>query len=366
MAGSSFGTLFSLTTFGESHGPALGCILDGCPAGLPLSEEDIQPYLDRRKPGSTAAGTPRKEDDRVRILSGVFEGLSTGTPIAMVTENTAQRSGDYDRLRSIFRPGHGDYTYTEKYGLRDHRGGGRSSGRETAARVMGGAVAAKLLKKLGIVIEAYVTSIGDVCIDREKADMQLRLTLPTAMPDREADERAMALINEYRTAGDSLGSAVECVIRGVPAGLGDPVFDKLDATLSHAIMSIGAVKAVEIGDGIAVTRRKGSENNDGLGCDPDGKIVALSNHAGGILAGISSGQDILIKAHFKPTPSIRALQRTVDENGEPLELSIAGRHDPVIAPRACVVVECMAALTIADALLKASVCRLDRLEKLWK
>ena len=262
MSGSIFGKILTITTFGESHGKAVGCVLDGCPAGLPLAEEDIQPYLDRRKPGGTAAGTTRKEGDLVEILSGVFEGRTTGTPIAMIIRNTSQRSGDYEALREIYRPGHGDFTYQQKYGIRDHRGGGRSSGRETAGRVMGGAVAAKLLKEFGVSIEAYTLSIGDIAIDREKMDLPCRLQTPTGMPDLEADKRAMALIEECRKNQDSIGGVAECVVKGIPAGLGDPVFDKLDAILSHAIMSIGAVKAVEIGDGCRVSERYGSENND--------------------------------------------------------------------------------------------------------
>ena len=393
MSGSGFGKLFHITTFGESHGVALGCVIDGCPAGLPLTEEDIQKYLDRRKPGQNAAQTSRKEADQVEILSGVFEGVTTGTPIAMITRNTSQRSGDYDALKDVFRPGHADFSFQAKYGIRDHRGGGRSSGRETIGRVMGGAVASKLLAEFGISVEAYTLSIGDVQIDREHMDMGQRLLTPTGMPDTEADKKAMALIEKCRKELDSVGGVVECRINGVPAGLGDPVFEKLDAMLSHAMMSIGAVKAVEIGDGVAVGRRFGSENIDAFRQaddssyvnrhDSDGaasyvnhkdgedsscyvnRITTATNHAGGILGGISTGGEILLRAHFKPTPSIARPQDTVDKDGNNTVIEIHGRHDPVIVPRAVVVVECMAAVTIADALLAQAGCRVDSLHKIY-
>ena len=367
MSGSGFGRLFHITTFGESHGAALGCVIDGCPAGLSLNAEDIQVYLNRRKPGQNAAQTPRKEADQAEILSGVFEGITTGTPIAVITRNTSQRSGDYDALKDVFRPGHADFSFQMKYGIRDHRGGGRSSGRETVGRVMGGAVAAKLLSEFGIRVEAYTLSIGDVQIDREHMDMGQRLLTPTGMPDPEADRRAMELIEQCRKDKDSVGGVVECRINGVPAGLGDPVFEKLDAMLSHAMMSIGAVKAVEIGDGIAVGRRFGSENNDAFRGDASyvNRITTATNHAGGILGGISTGGEILIRAHFKPTPSIARPQDTVDINGRNTVIEIHGRHDPVIVPRAVVVVESMAAIVIADALLAQAACRVDSLHNVY-
>ncbi len=365
MSGSSFGTRFCLTTFGESHGEALGCVVDGCPAGLELSVPDIQPYLERRRPGKNAASTTRQEADIPELLSGVFEGKTTGAPIAMLIRNTSQRSADYDALREVYRPGHADFTFQEKYGIRDHRGGGRSSGRETAARVMGGAVAAKLLREFGISIEAWTAAIGDIRIDRERMELPLRLTLPTGMPDQAADEQAMALIRKCREMGDSVGGVAECRISGVPAGLGEPVFDKLDAMLSHAIMSIGGVKAIEIGAGINAAESFGSQNNDPFRKTADGRISTQTNHAGGILGGISDGEDILLKVYFKPTPSIAKEQDTVDIAGNERKLSIAGRHDPVIVPRALVVIECMAALTLADALLLNATARLETLRRLW-
>lgn len=348
MSGSVFGNNIKVTTFGESHGKAVGCIIDGFPAGMELCESDIQLYLDRRKPGTSAATTSRKEDDLVEILSGVFEGKTTGTPIALMIKNTSHISADYSQIASCYRPGHADYSFDRKFGFRDYRGGGRSSGRETAARVAAGALCIKLLSQMGIKIAAYTRSIGNVEIDYNNFDEEQRLSVPTCMPDKEADKKAMELITSCKEQMDSIGGVIECRITGVPSGIGEPVFDKLDAVLSHAIMSIGAVKAIEFGDGVLVGQRRGSENNDAFTLTKDGQICKKTNHAGGILGGISDGSDILIRAHVKPTPSISRAQDTVNNLGQNIELSIKGRHDPVIVPRAVVVVESMCALALLD------------------
>ncbi|HJA32429.1 MAG TPA: chorismate synthase [Candidatus Eisenbergiella pullicola] len=360
MAGSTFGTHFTITTWGESHGKALGVVVDGCPAGLLLQESDIQAYLDRRKPGSTPFSTPRKEADQVQILSGVFEGKTTGTPISLLVLNTSQRSADYSEIASYYRPGHADYTFDAKYGFRDYRGGGRSSGRETIGRVAAGAIAAKILGELGITVRAYTKSIGPVSIDPARFDPEAILSTPTAMPDRAADEKAQEWLTACMKEQDSSGGVVECVISGMPAGIGEPVFDKLDARLGNALFSIGAVKAVEIGDGTAVSVAKGSENNDPFRIR-DGRIVKAANHAGGILGGISDGADIVMRAHIKPTPSIFRPQETAGADGQERTVSIRGRHDPVIVPRAVVVVECMAALTVTDLLFSNMSARLDKI-----
>ncbi len=364
MAGSSFGTIFRITTWGESHGKALGVIVDGCPAGLKLNEDDIQRYLDRRKPGQTKISTPRKEDDQVEILSGTFEGKTTGTPISLLVRNTSQHSSDYSAIANCYRPGHADYTFDAKYGFRDYRGGGRSSGRETIGRVAAGAIAAKLLNELGIHLTAYTKSIGPVSIDMEHFDKKAIGETPTCMPDYEASIRAEQFLADCMRSYDSAGGVIECVAAGVPAGLGDPVFEKLDAVLAKAIMSIGAVKAIEIGDGIQVSASHGSANNDPFRMEA-GKITKKTNHAGGILGGISDGSKIILRAHIKPTPSIFSPQETVNKDGENIEISIKGRHDPVIVPRAVVVVEAMTALTLADALLLNAGARLDRLKKIY-
>ena len=340
-----------MTTWGESHGAGIGAVVDGCPAGIPISEEYIQTFLDRRKPGGRAYSTPRKEDDKVRILSGVFEGMTTGTPISLMIENTSQRSGDYGNLATTYRPGHADYGFDVKYGFRDYRGGGRSSGRETAGRVAAGAIAVKFLEMNGISISSWVSAIGPVSCDPESFDAEEIKNNPFCMPDPKAASEAEQYLKTLMEEKDSTGSEVTCVVTGVPAGIGEPVFDKLDARLGQAIFSIGAVKAVEIGDGKDVVRARGSENNDPF-CMSNGKVIKKSNHSGGILGGISDGGDILIRAAFKPTPSIFRDQETVTKDGEDTVLAIRGRHDPVIGPRAAVVVETMTALTIADLLLQ--------------
>ncbi len=370
MAGSSFGTYFRITTWGESHGPALGCVVDGCPAGLSLSEADIQPYLDRRKPGDSPVSTARKEADTAELLSGLFEGHTTGTPISIMIRNTSQHSADYGNLADSFRPGHADYGFTSKYGFRDYRGGGRSSGRETAARVAAGAIAAKLLKEFGISLRAYTVALGDVRLPEGAAaslslDELANLSRnPVCMPDSTLAEKAVQAVAAAREQKDSLGGVAECRIEGVPAGLGEPVFDKLDALLGQALFSIGAVKAVEIGDGIAAASSRGSMNNDKMHiCD--GHPAFRSNHAGGVLGGISTGAPILARAYFKPTPSIYQPQETVNEKGEDIVLTISGRHDPVVVPRAVVVMEAMCALTLADLLLANAGSKLSSLKNLY-
>ena len=364
MAGSSFGNIFRITTWGESHGEALGVVVDGCPAGLPLDISDIQTYLDRRKPGQTKISTPRKEADAVEILSGIFEGRTTGTPISMLVRNTSQHSADYSEIANYYRPGHADYTFDAKYGFRDYRGGGRSSGRETIGRVAAGAVAAKLLREFGIELTAYTKSIGPVTVDMSKFNKQAIASTPTCMPDVEASIRAESYLADCMRSYDSAGGVIECVVTGVPAGLGDPVFGKLDALLAKAVMSIGAVKAVEIGDGVEASASHGSANNDPF-CMKDGEVIKTSNHAGGMLGGISDGSDIILRAHIKPTPSIFSSQQTVNKQGENIEISIKGRHDPIIVPRAVVVVETMTAVTIADALLMNAGAKVENLKKIY-
>lgn len=447
MAGSDFGKIIHVSTWGESHGAALGAVLDGFPAGMELCGADLRPYMDRRRPGRNAVSTQRQEEDEVEILSGVFEGRTTGAPISLLIRNTSQRPRDYDDIADYYRPGHADFTYDRKYGIRDYRGGGRASGRETAARVACGAIAAKLLRQMGVEACAFTRAIGPVEIDPEiaaalesgkaafgmpgfaskgmndpaesvstptetddssesnststgtddpaesnssstgtddpakigskpigtdgstgstsagnhtasESPAALRLITPTAMPDAGADARAMEYLRQCIAEHDSAGGVVECVITGVPAGIGDPVFDKLDARLASALMSIGAVKAVEIGDGIRAAKAKGSENNDPFFYEEmTGAVVKRTNHSGGILGGISDGSPIIVRADIKPTPSIFREQDTVDQNGRPGKLLIRGRHDPVIVPRAAVVVECMCALVILDAMLSNMAAR---------
>lgn len=364
MAGSSFGNHFRITTWGESHGKALGVVIDGVPAGLRLCEEDIQAFLDRRKPGQSKFSTPRKEADSVQILSGVFEGRSTGTPISLLVPNTSQRSSDYSEIASYYRPGHADYTYDAKYGFRDYRGGGRSSGRETIGRVAGGAVASLLLGELGIRLLTYTKSIGPVSADMGHFDPEFLASNSLCMPDPEAAARAEAYLEECMRNCDSAGGVIECVATGVPAGLGEPVFGKLDAALAGAVMSVGAVKAVEIGDGCAVAGTNGSRNNDPF-CIRDGQTAKQTNHSGGILGGISDGSPIILRAHIKPTPSIFSEQETVNKAGEEIKIKIKGRHDPVIVPRAVVVVECMTALVLADALLANMASRVDGIRRFY-
>ncbi|MCL2719402.1 MAG: chorismate synthase [Lachnospiraceae bacterium] len=395
MAGSTFGNIFKIMTWGESHGEALGVVIDGCPAGLSLEASDIQTYLDRRKPGQSAITTPRKEADKVEILSGVFAGKTTGAPISLMIKNTNQISKDYDEIAAYYRPGHADFTYDAKYGFRDYRGGGRSSGRETIGRVAAGAVAAKILLELGIKISAFTYSIGPViCSAEPEVDEKVSPGDTSKRNDAHLcnsllNEKVVKFINECKEKGDSVGSVVECRVSGVPIGkgapvkngvpgetslpcgsplplgIGEPVFDKLDAKLAQAMMSIGAAKAVEIGAGCAVSEMYGSKNNDEF-CVNDGKISKLTNHSGGTLGGISDGSDIILRVHFKPTPSISATQQTVDRHGQPTAVQIKGRHDPVIAPRAVVVVECMAAITMLDLMMTNMTSKLENLANFYK
>lgn len=364
MAGSIFGRQLCISTWGESHGKGLGVVVDGCPAGLSLCEEDIQQYLDRRKPGQSTFTTSRKEGDLAKILSGVFEGKTTGTPISIMVENTSHRSQDYSEIASYYRPGHADYTFDQKYGFRDYRGGGRSSGRETIARVAGGAIAAKLLGELGITLTAYTRSIGPVSIDEARFDPEEIRRNPVYMPDAQAAAEAAAYLEQCMKAQDSSGGIVECRVQGLPAGLGDPCFEKLDANLAKAILSIGAVKGFEIGDGFGAALARGSQNNDAFVSGPEG-VTKATNHAGGVLGGISDGSEVLFRAAIKPTPSISAEQHTVNKDGENITISVRGRHDPVIVPRAVVVVETMAALVLADALLAGMSAKLDNVKKIW-
>ena len=371
MAGSTLGTILRVTTWGESHGEGIGVVVDGCPAGLPLEEGDIQSYLNRRKPGQSKFTTARQEGDQVEILSGVFGGRTTGTPIALEVRNTDQRSHDYSNIMDIYRPGHADYTFDQKYGFRDYRGGGRSSGRETIARVAAGAIACRLLESLGITVRAYTREVGGIGISRERFDLDEMWNNRLYMPDAQAAARAETRLEELMAGKYSCGGVVECIIRGMPAGAGEPVFEKLDANLAKAMVSIGAVKGFEIGDGFAASRARGSENNDGFGISHkaadgslyfNGRIGKQTNHSGGTLGGISDGSDIVMRAAFKPTPSIGQPQRTVNQKGEETVVEIKGRHDPIIVPRAVVVVEAMAALTAADMLLLSMTSRLDRVQ----
>ena len=364
MSGSTFGKIFKITTWGESHGAGIGVVIDGCPAGLLLDESDIQKFLDRRKPGVSQYATQRKEADCVEILSGVFEGRTTGTPISMIVHNTSQRSSDYREIASYYRPGHADFTFDQKYGFRDYRGGGRSSGRETIGRVAAGAVASKLLSELGITVTAYTQAIGDITISMDNFDIEEARTNQTGMPDKEASKRAEAYLKECMEKLDSAGGVVTCQVNNMPAGIGEPVFDKLDANLAKAIMSIGAVKAFEIGDGTKAALEYGSSNNDSF--RQTGETVSkATNHAGGILGGISDGSEIILRAYFKPTPSIFQKQETVNKDGENISIQIKGRHDPVIVPRAVVVVEAMTAITILDMLLQNMTSRIDKIKMFY-
>lgn len=345
MSGSSFGEIFRLATFGESHGPGLGGVIDGCPAGIPLDEAIIQQELDRRKPGQGGiASTARKEADRVQIQSGVFEGVTTGTPIGFYIENTDHRSNDYSKIQDVFRPGHADFTFNAKYGFRDYRGGGRSSGRETVSRVAAGAVAQEFLRAEGISIYAYTVELGGIPVSTlEYEDAQDR---PYFSCDPEAPAKWDERVKNVKAQGDTLGGIVEVRATSVPAGLGEPVFDKMDARLAYALMSVGAVKGVEIGSGTQAARLLGSENNDPIG--PGG---FATNNAGGVLGGISSGQDIVARAYIKPIPSISQPQSTVTTSGEATSITIGGRHDIAAIPRINPVLKAMMALTIADLLL---------------
>ena len=341
MSGNTIGKLFTVTSFGESHGLALGCIVDGCPPGMPLSEEDLQTDLDRRKPGQSRYTTQRKEADQVKILSGTFAGLTTGTPIGLVIENTDQKSKDYSNIKDLFRPAHADYTYQQKYGIRDYRGGGRSSARETAMRVAAGAIAKKFLTSQGISVYGYLSQLGDIIA--EPVDLSEVHNNPFFCPDPAKVPEMEAFMAELGKEGNSVGARISVVAQGVPPGLGEPVFDRLDAELAHSLMSINAVKGVEIGAGFRSVSQKGTEHRDEI--SPEG---FLSNNAGGVLGGISSGQDIIAHIALKPTSSIRLAGQTVDIHGNSTEIVTTGRHDPCVGIRATPIAEAMMAITLLD------------------
>ena len=364
MAGSSYGTIFRITTLGESHGAGVGVVIDGCPAGLPLSEEDIQKYLNRRKPGQSKFTTQRKESDQAEILSGVFEGHTTGTPISILVRNQDQKSHDYSNIMNTYRPGHADYTFDAKYGFRDYRGGGRSSGRETIGRVAAGAVACKILESLGIQVMAYTKSIGPISIPEQDYDYSVITDNTLYMPNNQYAEKASAYLEECIRSQDSSGGIIECRVDHMPAGIGETVFEKLDANLAKAMMSIGAVKGFEIGDGFQAAKASGSQNNDAFSSNSDG-IYKETNHSGGVLGGMSDGSTIILRAAIKPTPSISQPQDTVDKDGNPLSLTIHGRHDPVIVPRAVVVVESMTAITLVDMLFQNMSARMDKIAEFY-
>lgn len=365
MSGSSFGKIFRITTWGESHGAAVGVVIDGCPAGLPLLPEDIQAFLDRRKPGQNKYTTKRQESDLVEILSGTFEGKTTGTPISLLVRNQDQRSKDYGNIASVYRPGHADYTFDLKYGFRDYRGGGRSSGRETIGRVAAGAVASLILKELGITLTSFTKAVGPVIVKETEYNFDEILENPLYMPNNARAKEASGYLDHMIENLDSSGGIIECIVQGMPAGIGEPVFDKLDALLSHAIVSIGAVKAVEFGSGIKAAASKGSQNNDAFYINENGHVCKETNHAGGTLGGISDGSDLVLRAYIKPTPSIAQPQKTITIDDENTELVIKGRHDPVIVPRAVVVVESMTAIVLTDLLLQNMGSRLDRVKKFY-
>ena len=365
MSGSIYGSMFKISTWGESHGKGIGVIVDGCPAGLTLTEEMIQSYLNRRRPGQTKYATPRKESDAVEILSGIFEQKTTGTPISMVVINTNQHSADYSDIANYYRPGHADYTYDAKYGFRDYRGGGRSSGRETIGRVAAGAVAMAILSQLGISVCAYTKSIGSISIDYKNCNRENILSSPLAMPDLQASEAAQALLDEKMKESDSVGGIIECIISGMPPGVGEPVFEKLDANIAKAILSVGAVKGIEFGSGFETANMTGYQNNDKLYYNSSGKMMKATNHAGGVLGGISDGTEIIFRAVIKPTPSIAQAQDTITKSGSNIKVNIKGRHDPIIVPRAVVVVEAMTAVTLVDQLFMSMTSRMEQIKKFF-
>ena len=353
MSGNSFGKLFTVTGFGESHGVALGCIVDGCPPGMPLTEADLQVDLDRRKPGKSRHTTQRRESDEVQILSGVFEGKTTGAPIGLIIHNTDQKSKDYSKIKDRFRPGHADYTYQQKYGIRDYRGGGRSSARETAMRVAAGAIAKKYLRlKYGTEVRGYLAQLGPLSLDLK--DWSAVDENPFFSPDPARVPELESYMDALRKSGDSVGARVNVVASGVPVGLGEPIFDRLDADIAHAMLSINAVKGVEIGAGFDCVAQKGTEHRDEI--SPDG---FLSNHAGGVLGGISSGQDILTSIALKPTSSIRIPGQTIDVQGQPVEVVTTGRHDPCVGIRATPIAEAMLAIVLMDHVLRHRAQNMD-------
>lgn len=360
--GNTFGKLFKITTFGESHGKALGAIVEGCPAGLSLDEEKIRQEMQRRKPGQSKITTQRKEEDEIEILSGVFEGKTTGTPIGIVIPNSDQKSKDYSHISDKFRPSHADFTYFEKYGIRDYRGGGRSSARETAARVAGGAIAKQFLATKGIQVQAYVSQVGDLTLSKSYKELNLDLAEENIVrcPDPEMAEQMISLIDSVRLDRDTIGGVVSCVISNCPPGLGEPVFDRLHAELGKAMLSINAVKGFEYGSGFEGVKMRGSQHNDAL-VNEGGKIKTTTNHSGGIQGGISNGEDIYFRVAFKPVATIMQDQESINEAGESVTVSGKGRHDPCVVPRAVPIVEAMAALVIADYLLLSKTNKLAQL-----
>ena len=353
MAGNSFGKLFTLTTFGESHGEALGGIIDGCPSGLIIDLDFIQSELDRRRPGQSQIVTQRKESDKVEFLSGIFEGKTMGTPIGFIIRNENQKSTDYEHNTDVYRPSHADYTYDAKYGMRDHRGGGRSSARETVSRVVAGAIAKLILKEHGITIQAYTSQVGDIKLLKEYHDLDLSKIDTTIIrcPDVLLAETMIHKIEQVRKSGDTIGGVISCIIKGTPVGLGEPVFDKLHAEIGKAMLSINAVKGFEYGSGFEGVKMKGSQHNDLFNIEND-KVITKTNHSGGIQGGISNGQDIYFKVAFKPVATIMQKQETVNSKNENVDMTGKGRHDPCVLPRAVPIVEAMAALVIADHLLR--------------
>lgn len=356
--GNTFGNLFKLTSFGESHGSMIGGIIEGCPAGLEINKDLIQKDLDRRKPGQSKVTSPRKEDDKVQLLSGIFEGKSTGTPIGFLIPNINSKSQDYSNIKDVFRPSHADYTYEEKYGLRDYRGGGRSSARETACRVVAGSIAKQLLNNYGIKISAYVSSIGNIFADEKNVDLNKDYDSNIVRcPDNDASEKMINLITELKSKGNTVGGQIKCIINGVKPGLGEPVFDKLHADLGKAMLSINAVKGFEYGSGFSGSKMTGSVHNDEFTVE-NGNVSTKTNNSGGIQGGISNGEEIYFKVAFKPVATIMSKQNSIDKEKNNVELSVKGRHDPCVVPRAVPIVESMAAIVLADHLLK------NRLSKL--
>ncbi len=345
----TFGTIFRLTSFGESHGPGIGGVIDGCPAGIEMDMDFIQSELDRRKPGQSQLTTPRKENDEVQFLSGIYEGKTTGTPIGFIVWNQNQHSSDYDNMKTVYRPSHADYTYDKKYGVRDPRGGGRSSARETISRCVAGAIAKLVLRQAGVTIQAYTSSVGRIELSGRYTDYDLAITETNEVrcPDPDKAEEMASLIREVKSQGDTIGGVITCVIKGVPTGWGEPVFGKLHAALSNAMLSINAAKGFEYGDGFSAGQYRGSERND-LFCNKNGVISTRTNHSGGIQGGISNGQDIYFKVAFKSVATVLMEQETVNSEGEETILKARGRHDPCVLPRAVPVVEAMAAITLLD------------------
>ena len=356
--GNTFGNLFKLTSFGESHGSMIGGIIEGCPAGLEINKGLIQKDLDRRKPGQSKVTSPRKEDDKVQLLSGIFEGKSIGTPIGFLIPNINSKSQDYSNIKDVFRPSHADYTYEEKYGLRDYRGGGRSSARETACRVVAGSIAKQLLNNYGIKISAYVSSIGNIFADEKNMDLNKDYDSNIVRcPDNDASEKMINLITELKSKGNTVGGQIKCIINGVKPGLGEPVFDKLHADLGKAMLSINAVKGFEYGSGFSGSKMTGSVHNDEFIVE-NGNVSTKTNNSGGIQGGISNGEEIYFKVAFKPVATIMSKQNSIDKEKNNVELSVKGRHDPCVVPRAVPIVESMAAIVLADHLLR------NRLSKL--